>query len=203
MGTRHLTIVQSDNQYKIAQYGQWDGYPGGQGVTVHRFLKKVDLDVFKDKLENIRFVTDEDIDRMYKEVGIETDGPWITMGDADKFKQKHPQLSRDMGAEVLEHVYNSTGEVLLKNSISFAGDSLFCEWAWLINLDTGELEVYQGFNKNPLEEGEKFKGVAKKGEDDGYYEISLLHSFKISELPEEKEFVQFLEKLSSEEEEIE
>ena len=27
MGTRNLTVVYLDGQYKVAQYGQWDGYP--------------------------------------------------------------------------------------------------------------------------------------------------------------------------------
>jgi len=27
MGTRNLTCVMKDGQYKVAQYGQWDGYP--------------------------------------------------------------------------------------------------------------------------------------------------------------------------------
>lgn len=33
MGTRNLTAVYLDGQYKVAQYGQWDGYPEGQGIT--------------------------------------------------------------------------------------------------------------------------------------------------------------------------
>ena len=38
MGTRHLILVYYKGQYHIAQYGQWDGYPGGQGVTVLHFV---------------------------------------------------------------------------------------------------------------------------------------------------------------------
>lgn len=31
MGTRNLTAVYLDGEYKIAQYGQWDGYPKDKG----------------------------------------------------------------------------------------------------------------------------------------------------------------------------
>ncbi|MHC5949058.1 hypothetical protein ACVXZ3_04645 [Providencia hangzhouensis] len=39
MGTRHLICVAKDGDYKVAQYGQWDGYPSGQGLTLLTFLR--------------------------------------------------------------------------------------------------------------------------------------------------------------------
>jgi hypothetical protein len=39
MGTRNLTRVICDGKTKVAQYGQWDGYPEGQGKTVLNFLR--------------------------------------------------------------------------------------------------------------------------------------------------------------------
>jgi len=41
MGTRHCIIAVCDGEHKIAQYGQWDGYPTGlpyrsAGMPVHR-----------------------------------------------------------------------------------------------------------------------------------------------------------------------
>ena len=50
MGTRGLTQVILDGEYKISQYGQWDHYPSGAGVEVLDFLRTMDADAFKDKL---------------------------------------------------------------------------------------------------------------------------------------------------------
>lgn len=48
MGARNLTAVYLDGQYKVAQYGQWDGYPEGQGITVLTFLRdKMDLELLR------------------------------------------------------------------------------------------------------------------------------------------------------------
>lgn len=43
MGTRNLTIVHSNGEYKVAQYGQWDGYPEGLGVQLLKYLKGIIL----------------------------------------------------------------------------------------------------------------------------------------------------------------
>ena len=37
MTTRSLTAVKINGEYKIAQYGYYDGYPSGQGVTILKF----------------------------------------------------------------------------------------------------------------------------------------------------------------------
>jgi len=57
MGTRNLTMVISGGETKIAQYGQWDGYPRGQGKTCLEFLKANNLDKFKEKLKLLRWET--------------------------------------------------------------------------------------------------------------------------------------------------
>ena len=44
MGTRNLTMVIHEKKPVIAQYGQWDGYPAGQGTTVLEFLKNYDIE---------------------------------------------------------------------------------------------------------------------------------------------------------------
>lgn len=39
--TNNLTSVWFESKYRIAQYGQFDGYPSGQGLTVLHFLRNI------------------------------------------------------------------------------------------------------------------------------------------------------------------
>ena len=51
MGTRHLIIVKNEGEVKVAQYGQWDGYPDGVGTDIVNFLHNIRdpdlMEVFK------------------------------------------------------------------------------------------------------------------------------------------------------------
>ena len=57
MGTRNLTAVYIDGEYKVAQYGQWDGYPEGQGLTALHFLRdEMDAEKFKTAVRNSSYI---------------------------------------------------------------------------------------------------------------------------------------------------
>lgn len=60
MGTRHLiAVIDRKGTLKVAQYGQWDGYPSGQGVDVLKFAKnKVLLDELEKRFDIIKFYND-------------------------------------------------------------------------------------------------------------------------------------------------
>lgn len=193
MGTRNLTMVIHKEETKIAQYGQWDGYPKGNGVKILTFLRnKKRVKRLTNKLKNVRFATTEDdkkIDKFLKSIGCK-DG-WMNMEQAEKYHKQYPYNSRDIGADILEMVaYSEDKEIVLHDSTDFAGDSLFCEWAYVIDLDNRKLEVYSGFNKEPVAEGERFAKVAIS--DTGYDRIKCIKKFDLDKLPTKKLFLKEL-----------
>lgn len=191
MGTRHLVAVQSNNGYKIAQYGQWDGYPSGQGVEVLSFLKNADLTKFKIILDFVNFYTQEDLELIYEE---HTDDGMIACGGKhEQYWNKHLQhISRNAGSRILPMVYQG-GVRKLKNSISFAGSSLWCEYAYVIDLDKGVFEVYKGFNKEVITDGRFVSGDPELDSTDGYEPVKLVRTYKLNNLPTEEEFLNDLE----------
>jgi hypothetical protein len=53
MGARHLTIIR-DNGKMLHHYGQWDGYPSGQGVIVLETLKTFNERKFRQNFEKAK-----------------------------------------------------------------------------------------------------------------------------------------------------
>lgn len=160
--------MQLDGEYKIAQYGQWDGYPEGQGLTVLRFLKSWDRPKFEEALRNCSFLSAEELQEIY-------------YGE----EPLPEELSRDTCAKILNLVQISDG-LRLANNIDFAKDSLFCEWAYVIDLDRNTLEVFSGFVRAPIEENERFYGEINE---DGFYPIRLKEKWNLYDLPSEEEFL--------------
>lgn len=198
MGTRHLIAVQLDGGYKVAQYGQWDGYPSGQGARVLEFLRDVDINAFTSAVRACTFIGDDEVQRRWKEVGADDSG-FVSMDIADKFKARWPQLSRDTGSKVLEFVLNTGGAELVDSS-NFAANSLFCEWAYVIDLDRGCFEVYEGFNKDKLDPCERFHGFEQSHPRNEYQPVKLVKIYPLDALPTVEQFLADLEPAESSEE---
>lgn len=200
MGTRNLVAVKFEGEYRIAQYGQWDGYPSGQGITVLKFLRSQMREQFLTNLLGCRWGTDEEIKATWKECGADDSG-WAGVDVSKRHTDRYPELGRDTGAGILKLVQERP--CMLQNSISFASESLFCEWAYVIDFDAMTLEVFKGFNHAPLPPGERFSDApidpdnARRGVDSQYYPVKLVKAYDLNQpLPTPHAFVKELNELT-------
>jgi hypothetical protein len=133
MGTRNLTVVKNlEGTTKIAQYGQWDGYPSYSGIQALNFLRdKVNRDNLLVELQNVQFISDEECDQLYKQ--FET-----TDWENKDFLNAYPGLHRDTGIKILEVVANSTDTIKTIDNTDFANDSLFCEGIYEVDFSTNK-----------------------------------------------------------------
>lgn len=192
MGTRHLICVHDNGEYKVAQYGQWDGYPEGQGIDVLNFLSQNDLNLFRQKLNAVRFLGERD--KAFLEEYDKNAPKWLNDPDNRTSEQKRwfkTYITRDLGSDILTNIFNSEDkEILLKNSLNFSQDSVFCEWAYVIDFDKGAFEIYKGFNKEPLGPADRFYFNGQKDEDDSdYYPVVLVKSYLLNQLPSGEDFL--------------
>lgn len=149
MGTRNLTIVRLNKQVKVAQYCQWGGYPTGQGFTIADFIQKsLKLAEFKKHVSKLKWAKKAEVEKAWVDAGADSNSDTVSSDVSENFKKLHPQFSRDTGAEVLKLIQNGKVQSL-KNDLSFLKDSLFCEWAYEIDLDRKVVRVFRGFQKDP------------------------------------------------------
>lgn len=197
MGTRHLTAVYLNGEPKVAQYGQWDGYPDGQGITTLNILRaeyaKDKLASFRERVAACSWMTEAD----EAEVRKHFPNDWLGMDEAERYNRMFPLLTRNAGAKVLEMIPGK-----LNNSIGFAADGLFCEWAWVIDLDAGVFEAYDGFHKKGEEIKGRFKDMPTKDDEPiaaEYTPVSLRASWPLDDLPSDEAFLEAFNEEGAEE----
>ena len=186
MGTRHQIAIQINGEYKVAQYGQWDGYPSGQGLEVLWFLRdQMDEKIFVNNLRNVHQLTEWERDTLFDR------------GEDNVLKRLFPEFDRDTSWQILPIIQRGNCFRII-NQITFAADSLFCEWAYVIDFDKRTFEVYQGFNKEPLTPEDRFYEL-REYEELPYHGVKLVKSWSLDGLPTNEEFVSALEKEDEEE----
>jgi hypothetical protein len=133
MGTRNLTVVKNNlGETKIAQYGQWDGYPSYSGIQALNFLRdEYNQTLLNVKLDLVRFVSDEEVNELYKQYES-------TDWENKDFLNAYPGLHRDTGIDILKVVANATTPIKSVDNTEFANDSLFCEGIYEVDFSTNK-----------------------------------------------------------------
>ena len=139
-------------------------------------------------MRNLSYIPSEELTALWKQYGADENG-WITMEDSDRMMEDHPEFSRNTGAGILEMVQNHSDGMKLQDSINFAADGLFCEWAWVIDLDAGTFEGYCGFGQTPLAENDRFYFLRDLEKDNGYHGVRLAAKWNLDALPTDEEFL--------------
>jgi hypothetical protein len=142
MGTRNLTVVKNlEGTTKIAQYGQWDGYPSYSGIQALEFLRNKDWQaLLQSKLDLVEFVGDEEVDELYKQFES-------TDWENKDFLNAYPGLHRDSGIGILAIVANATFPIKTVDNSEFANDSLFCEGIYEVDFSTNKFTTIYADNK--------------------------------------------------------
>ena len=136
MGTRGITKVIHEDTVKVLQYGQFDHYPSGQGVTAVQFLRHPH-NVLRliAGLENVHYPTNDELAVLTKPYTHWEHG-MMTFEKGEKFLADYPSLSRETATGILELIASAEGLVPLVLDHGFEDDALFCEGVYTINLDT-------------------------------------------------------------------
>lgn len=174
MGTRGLYGIRKDGFDKTT-YNHYDSYPDCLGHDMVKFCASHSPEEMKKLFDSIILVREDDtptaeqiefcvgMGYLDKTVSTKSENDWYCL---------LRNIQGDLSA--LYDCYAKNGRAYMIDSHEFICDSLFCEYAYIINLDTEMFEFWMGFQHEPCE-GNRY-GVACN---DGYYpcrkvlEISL------------------------------
>ena len=144
MGTRGLYGFRKNGIDKTT-YNHWDSYPDYLGEIMVKFCKETSIKEMNDIFDRIILVEEnrkptkaqivECIEYYNGNVSTQTPEDWYCL-------LRNAQGNPNVYKNGLRYMIDSDG---------FIQDSLFCEYAYIINLDTNCLEFWVGFQKEPCE----------------------------------------------------
>lgn len=178
MSTRGLYGIRKNGVDKCT-YNHSDSYPSYLGFNIVSFCKESSIENLNIFFDNIEIVDElskptEKQKKYCEELGL------ANFSVASQSNDDWYCLLRNLqGNFALYYKYiNDNKRIFMIDNSEFIKDSLFCEYAYIINLDKNVLEFYKGFqtkrqNKNRY-------GVRR--DENGYYPCRLIKEFSLDDI---------------------
>ena len=176
MGPRGVYGFRIDQKDKVT-YNHFNSYPKNLGKNVLLFIARTPLKQLKNIAQNITLVDhysvpSQDLIKKYKR--------FSNLNVSRGSNRGWYYLLRDTQGDLFP--YNDGLQHLIDYH-EFLYDSLYCEWAYIINLDKDLLEVYKGFNKNIYAKGRYAKQSIADNLD--YLGVTLIKEIPLRDINEE------------------
>lgn len=175
MGTRGAWGFYKDGVTK-ATYNHLDSYPSCLGQVMKEFCMVNDPADFEEIFNELKMVNANDVPSVDDYIKLGTYRNNGVNGGADEYYD----LLRETQGEPQCYINDPNLKVMI-DSGNFLQDSLFCEWAYIINLENNELEIYRGFIKSPPKNSRYYDGGETR---EGYYPVDMVKSIPFESLDE-------------------
>jgi hypothetical protein len=183
MGTRGFVGFVVDGTEKIT-YNHSDSYPGGLGLDVLGWLRKVHIGGARREAAALRVVspssqpTTEDIEKLSDYANRS-----VSSGQIDEW---YVLLRGTMGSPAA-----MLDAGVIQDAASFPMDSVMAEYGYLVDFDAETFEAYRGFQKEPHTKGRfatrepHFNPHASTA----WQPCALVGSWPLSDLPSDDDFL--------------
>lgn len=172
MGTRGLYGFRKNGIDKLT-YNHFDSYPDYLGQIMVEFCKTTSVEEMNKIFDRVVLV--EEGSTPTKEQIVECAEFYNGSVSTGQIEDWYCLLRNAQGNP---NVYKHGLKYMIDNQ-GFIKDSLFCEYAYIINLDEECLEFYVGFQKEP----DEYNRYGTES-DDGYYPCKLLEEYSLGEINE-------------------
>ena len=159
MATRGVMILRRQGNEK-AIYIRWDAYPSGAGGEILDLIQTADLHALYTNMHAI------------EEAGTSSESRIAVPGEPDMFSYK-----------ACKQAAAGQGDIWIsKETVKEMRDSLFTEYAYVLDLDRKQLEFYVGFQKQPQAENPYGTTPRKARLGDFYYPCRLTSIFSFDHI---------------------
>jgi hypothetical protein len=185
MGTRGAIGFRLDGQDKVT-YNHFDSYPSGVGAELLTELCGIkNWEAVKTAVRNITFI---DQNEPPTEEQIELCAEFTDLGVGDQSTSDWYCLLRGAQGSLAPYL---TGKLpFMSDNHTFLLASVFCEYAYIVNLDDMTLEFYKGFNKDNKLAGRYASKSKAKGQGrlptEEYFGVVLMEAMPLADLPKTK-----------------
>ncbi|MBQ6632266.1 MAG: hypothetical protein IJH63_01520 [Methanobrevibacter sp.] len=146
MSTRGYYGIKKRGELK-GSYNHWDSYPSGLGKDLVKELNKIKKDdrlkVLNETFDYIELI-DSNIPPTEEQKEVCQKANVVDLGVSNRSLDDWYCLLRKTQGDLSTYINKIVP--YMENGNSFLDDSLFCEWAYIINLDTNKLEIYTSGN---------------------------------------------------------
>lgn len=167
MGTRGLVGFRLESKDYLA-YNHFDSYPSGLGQEVIEQLAQLNIEELPDAVRSLTLVTD---DTPIAKDAVERLKAYTELHVSEQSTEDWYCLLHGAQGNLVAYLEIE----LMPDNAAFIRDSLFCEWAYIINLDSDKLEVWRGFQKLP----DPNNRYGQEADDSGYYPCTMLTQFPL------------------------
>jgi len=149
MSTRGLYGIRKNGIDK-ATYNHFDSYPDGLGWDVVRFCLDNDIDSLDRFFDLIELVNENDMptkEQVEHCTSLGLDDTNVSQKSLYDWYCLLRNMQGNFG--MYQKMIDGRNKIYMIDNIDFIKDSLFCEFAYIINLDDNVLEFYSGFQHEP------------------------------------------------------
>lgn len=169
MSTRGCFGFKKNGTVKVI-YNHFDSYPEGLGrdfVEMLMLAGKDRIAEFFDKME----VIDPSVPPTDEQKEYCREHGWCNTGVSGQSEDDwYCMLYGLQNTREMLKMMECGEKIYLENSVNFLKDSLFCEYAYIYNIDTEKLEFYTGFQTTP----QPGNPLGEEPNEGGYYPCKLV-----------------------------
>lgn len=170
-------------------YNHSDSYPSYLGLSVLNFIQGTSLEELQKIASQIVLVSEDETPTVSQIEELEKNH------FLNYFTEKDDWYTILRPAQGNLNAYKE-GLKFMIDGKDFLLDSLFCEYAYIINIDNQTLEFYSGFNKKDRQHNGRYANKQNVNNNKDYYGVCLIAKYPLEEIIQSNDFEFLIEDMT-------